>query len=774
MGIRARFLKAECSLLAATVMLTPLMLCGCNVKPDATETETETETAATETSATETEFVPTPFPSASKLALSDQEAEAEAIKIAERVGLTKEDLRGKYSLFLRYYKAVVTNSGAKDYYAYLFSYFPMIADHIKPEKEDYFLGKVNSVEMGMVETDDFAGGFIDNSIMFNSETMERYGDEYFSLVIYHESLHFIDAYIDGEIGEVYCMEDGTFQTVTYSEHESKGFSFGQRVVYNSDMGYLTEGGAEKYKTQYFTKGSTDLTPLGLEFLVGLEYIFGKETVDDMFFSYNSNEKFCNLLKDNGFSSEDIIRMLRTSVTDEVMTDESQFIDPREVLIRLYKTKIGPDYENDAKFCRIIASMNKDIINSIPTEYRDFINKVTSSASKEAAGLKKAALKKKNSKNECYFEADPYTIYIDGELKLVTMICEYKNDKPLYTSVIYDYDFDEKSVKEISLYKDWHLKKYERTDEDFEYLNSLKTDNSAAHNQTVKGTNPKMTELYKRAEEMGNKHGVYIWFDDLTPEVLTGNKYYYKATNPLKIERALDQIEAVLDLYPEDYFDQLLFGGMYNGIGISLYDNDIPANFFNMEKAVTINGISYYVLYVSTEYDLQMEGDIQKHFGEYFLRNKFSDQVTAVQGRLICDIWDLTDNYILRRNLFSSEPVLSNEDWQKTNYEGFKYFESDEASRHATYVAKDDQEKITSYYVKKDVKNDYFISIEAVASAHTDRHLVYEYLMLSALSGSKPIELTPEQKAKAQELSNGLRKVFNTDKWPAQTAWEKAI
>ena len=73
MGIRARFLKAECSLLAATVMLTPLMLCGCNVKPDATETETETETAATETSATETEFVPTPFPSASKLALSDQE-----------------------------------------------------------------------------------------------------------------------------------------------------------------------------------------------------------------------------------------------------------------------------------------------------------------------------------------------------------------------------------------------------------------------------------------------------------------------------------------------------------------------------------------------------------------------------------------------------------------------------------------------------------------------------------------------------------------------------
>ena len=55
-----------------------------------------------------------------------------------------------------------------------------------------------------------------------------------------------------------------------------------------------------------------------------------------------------------------------------------------------------------------------------------------------------------------------------------------------------------------------------------------------------------------------------------------------------------------------------------------------------------------------------------------------------------------------------------------------------------------------------------------------RHLLYEYLMLSALTGKKAIELTPEQKAKVQELSNGLRKVFDTDKWPAQTAWEKAI
>ena len=768
MGIRARFLKAECSLLAATVMLTPLMMCGCNVKPDVTETETE----ITETSATETEFVPTPFPSASKLALSDQEAEAEAIKIAGRAGLTKEDLRGKYSLFLRYYKAVVTNFGVKDYYANLFKFFPLVADHIKPEDEDAFLGKVNSLEMGLVKNNDFAGGFRGNSIMLSYDTMEIWGDEYCSLVIYHEFMHFIDASINGEIGEVLCMEDGTFKSMTESEMWSNNLSYGKGVVYYSYMGYLTEGGAEKYKTEYFTKASTDPTPLGLEFLVGLEYIFGKETVDDLFFSYDSGAKFCCFLRDNGFSDEDIIRMLRTSDTGEVMTDESLYIDPREVLIRLYKTKIGPDYENDAKFCRIIAGMDKEIINKIPTEYGDFIKKVTSSAAKEVSSLEKAAAKKIGT-SDVYFEAVPYTIFLDGELKLVTMACSYSKNKPVYTSVIFDYDFDEKKVKDINLYTEWKLEKYELSEEDYEYLNSLKTDNSAAHNQIVKGTNPELEALYKRAEEIGNKHGIYIWFDDLTPESLISTIHYNKVKDPKVIGSVLDQIKAVLDLYPEDYFDQLLRNGEYNGIGICLYDDSTPANFFDIKRNAGINGFNYIVLFVPTGYSYQVGGDIEKHFGEYFIRDKFASSVTAIQARLICDIWDLTDNFIERTNYFNEKSVLTNEDWQKTNYEGFKYFEKD-GEFLGSYVARSEKSKVTSYVVKEDVKINYFISVEAVTSAHTDRHLLYEYLMLSALTGKKPINMTPEQKAKAQELSNGLRKVFNTDKWPAQTAWEKAI
>ena len=770
MGIKGRFLKAECAVLAATVMLSPLMLCACNEKPEPTETETE----VTEPSATETVFVPTPFPSASDTALSDQEAETEAIKLASKVGLEKDDLRGKYSFFLRYYKAVVTNTSAKDYYAYLFKFFPLVADHIKPEGEENYLKKINTLEMIDVPKGDFAGGYDGYSIMFKSDVMKTWGENYRALVVYHETMHFVDAHIDGEIGTFYYLDDGTFKFVSYSDPEYMEFMNHGNYVECYSMGYLVEGGAEKYKTEYFTKASTDPNPTGLEFLVGLEYIFGKETVDDLYFSNDGDLKFTNLLKDNGFSTEEIIRMLNTSVTDKVMKDETKYIDPREVLIRLYINKIGPDYEKDAKFCRIIASLNKDIINKIPTEYRSFITKVTKNASKESGNLKKAAKKKLGLKGDVYFESDPYPIFLDGELKLVVMATTYKKDKPVYTSVVFDYDFDKKSVKQISKYTNWKLDKLElNIKDDIEFIRGQENDNSAAHNQTVRGSNPALDSLYHMAEEIGNKHGVYFWFDDLTPESLISEIKYLKVCDPNEIRSALNQVEAVLDLYPEDYFDQLVRVGGYNGIGICFYNEKVPSNWLHLSRSYSINGLNYLVLFVATGYDYSVGGDIEKHYGEYYIRDRFNKKVTAIQARLICDIWDLTDNFIDRANFYSEEPLVSNADWQKTNYKEFKYYESDDAN-NADYVSSSDKGKTTSYVVKENVKMNYFICTDSVASADTDRHLLYEYLMMSALSGEKPIKMTEEQKAKAQELSRGLRKVFDTSKWPDKTSWENAI
>ena len=758
-------IKLESLFLAVLICFGSLALSGCEQKPEETESsgdsryETEA-TSADNTEASETSAPlpsptdapspsPTSAPSPTPAVLTDSEAEAEALKLAEKAGLTKEELRGKYALFQKYYYVVSTNAGVEGYRNYLYKFFPLVADHLKSENEESFLKKLSALKMFTVKTDAFAGGFSGNQIEFNGDNVKYWGEHYQTLVIYHETTHFMDAWIDGEVGEVYLMKDGSFQ---FYPHSMEGEVDYDQVVYHSAMGYFTEGGAEKYKTEYFTKASTDPTPTGLEFLVGLEYIFGKETVDDIFFSHDTAVKFCYLLRENGFSDEDIIRMLRTTVTDKVMKDKTKYIDPREVLIRLYINKIGPDYAKDAKFCRIIASLDKDLINKIPTEYRSFISKVTKAAGKDYNSMLKQVRKKVGTQN-AYFEEKPYTIFLDGELKLVTMLCTYEKERPVYTSVIFDYDFDKRSVNSIELYKDWVPDSIESkklpTEEADALVKTLYKDNSEAHNQTVTGTNERLSDLYKKAEELGNKYGIYIWFADLTPDGVLFSKDT-KAYERGLVSMTLKNIENVLSLYPEDYFDQLLFEN-YSAVAICLYTGWFEEEF---PESVYVNGKNYLIFYVDTDIV-----SVQGYNGGSTIRRMFPD-ATPMEAELICDIWKATEGVISLRNRYYEKPSLTNSNWTAKNYKGFKYLDSEDGDKLEKYAKK--------------TKMQYFICNEALIDPKTDRILTYEYMMLLALTGKDPGGLSKECLAKIGELKNAIRQEFDASAWPGSTSWEKAV
>ena len=758
-------IRLESLFLAVLICFGSLALSGCQQTPEESEgsavDQYETEaTSADNTEASETPATlpspteapspsPTSAPSPTPAVLTDSEAEAEALKMAEKAGLSREDLRGKYALFQKYYYVVSTNARVEEYRNFLYKFFPLIADHIKTENEEYFLNKVSALGMYTIKTGDFAGGFSGNSIEFSSDNVKYWGEYYQTLVIYHETMHFMDAWIDGEVGEAYLMKDGSFQFYPHSVEDQIDYD---QVVYHSAMGYFTEGGAEKYKTEYFTKASTDPTPTGLEFLVGLEYIFGKETVDDIFFSHDTAVKFCNLLRDNGFSDEDIIRMLRTTVTDKVMKDKTKYIDPREVLIRLYIKNIGPDYAKDAKFCRIIASLDKDLINKIPTEYRKFISKVTKEADDECYGMIKK-VRKKVGTQDAYFEEKPYTIFLDGELKLVTMLCTYKKEKPVYTSVIFDYDFEKRSVNSIELYKDWVPESIEieklPAEEADALVKTLYKDNSEAHNQTVIGKDYSLSNQYKKAEELGNKYGINIWFADLTPD----GALYSEDTRSYEsgsIYLTLNSIEKVLSLYPEDYFDQLLFEN-YSAVAICLYTGWFEESF---PESVYVNGKNYLIFYVDTDIV-----SVQGYKGGDTVLKMFPD-ATPMEAELICDIWRATERVISLRNRYYEKPSLTNSNWTAKNYKGFKYLNSE------------DDNKLNKF--AKKTKMQYFICNEALIDSKNDRILTYEYMMLLALTGKDPGGLSKECLAKIVELENAIRQEFDTAAWPGSTSWESAV
>ena len=340
-----------------------------------------------------------------------------------------------------------------------------------------------------------------------------------------------------------------------------------------------------------------------------------------------------------------------------------------------------------------------------------------------------------------------------------MAYTYKGDIPDYVSVIIDYDFEKDSIKGISLFDAWAPKKLPGitklpTEEADTLVKTLYKDNSAAHNQTVSGKNRELIQQYRKAEELGNKYGVYIWFDDLTPDAVLFNDDT-AARTPEYISDTLTKIEDVLSLYPEDYFDQLLFK-YYDGVAICLYEGlmeeAFPDTYYSKGK--------FYLMFYVNVTQVDKENAAVFYPGSDRMVAQYNFKVDAKQVLLIGDIWNRTEKIISFRNAYYEKPVWKGSDWSSMNYKGFKYLGNKEKI------------KLTEY--EKKVKKQYFINYGALYSAENDRVITYEYMMLYTLTGEKPIGLEKESLNKIKEIKNIIRQEFDTTNWPGWTSWERAM
>lgn len=421
---------------------------------NATHSVTPTITPGVETSVTPTgssnatpSVTPTVTPTVTPDPTPTEDPEPEALRIAEIVGLSKEDLRGKYDLFIRYAHAVDENSKLGQYNGYVYSIFPVVADHIKPENEEYFLGKVSDLYIFDSETEDFAGGYLpsNTSIEISTINREEQGKGELGTTVIHELMHFIDSAIDGENTFICCTEDGYILENCYDR-------WGDSVV---DSLYVIEGGSERYSAEYFTHVSGSYAyRLNQEFLVGLEYIFDKETVDDMYFSHNTEYILSDLLNKNGFNNDEIMRFfLAQHIHNDYSILPTQCLDPREVLIRLYINNKGADYKNDSIFCAILSAMDNERLNSIPSEYQDSISEYKGMSMEELDVFMDYITSHIDvGDRSVYFNVEPMPIIIGGEIKMAAPLGLINWKDPLIlVNVIFDYDFDTKTIKGISVY-----------------------------------------------------------------------------------------------------------------------------------------------------------------------------------------------------------------------------------------------------------------------------------------------------------------------------------
>lgn len=767
-----------CVLLSAALLLGTFTLSGCKEKTaDATESrktkasdrvssDDKKETEETTEAPTPTPE-PTPEPTPTPTPTPDPEPLAR--EIAESVGLSEEDLRGEYALFLRFNDAVSMNPGLHEYKGFVYHLFPIVADHLESENEEYFLSRIRTLTFNNMNAVDYIACYWPDSNVIDvmNDLSKDFGEYELTITVYHEMMHFIDNNIDGKQTQLCVLEDGSLVDSSSFSEEELGKELEEERITIIDTPYWVEGGSEKYYAEYLTYApETGAYQIGEQFLVGMEYIFGEEAVDEIFFSHDTDYRFKELLSQNGFTDEEIVKFYKvmSKMLDRTMEDPENYVDPQEVLIRLYINNVGPDYAEDAAFCRILATMEDDLLKSIPSEYREFTSGLRKFREKDERRMI-SYIKEEMGYDEdaMYFLIPPSPLFIDGELKLVAIyVLGTEVSEWTFYSTVMDYDFETDEIKGFEVHSDWlpetiyDVLPSDDTDEAAALIKELTADNSAAHDQTVVRRIPQFADLYDRAAEIGNKYGVYIWFADLIPE---GILYAPDTTAlyPEEVGKALDQIEAVLSLYPEDYFDQLLFE-YYSGIFICLYDGLYEYGF---PDSVYLDGKNYIGLYV----DISQE-EVQGHIGERTITDAFR-RIPPIESELICDIWCITEKYIVNRNFHFETSAVSEASWQATNYDGFSYMDVDYSG--VPELDPEQDAALAAFEEKTDME--YFLCSESLLSAKNDRLLLYNYLMLSALTGEEPFELTDECKAKADELKREIRQIFDTSTWPDQTSWE---
>jgi len=444
----ARLFKLETAFLAATFVLSSFVFTGCN--SGATNTTQTTEETIETTIATPT---PTPSPT--------PDPRVEALEIANYVGLGMADLREKYDLFLRYSEVARNNPGLSGYLNYVYAIFPVVADHLESENEEYFFSRLATLKIYEDHNQGADGqyGVERNTIELEPGLQSSVTPNTFASILFHELIHFVDMNVCGyEFAEgLVVMDDGSVRKLSdlnVAEHYS---------ITEYLSSYFVEGGAELYTCDYFSHAPNSYSGR-VKFLVGMQYIFGVEKVDEMFFAVDTDYLFYQLLLDNGFTSEEAIKAFHTMRFGEAgRVKAEKALDPREVLIRLYINNVGPDYEKDKAFCIILGSMQNNELDKLPSAYKKFYSKLKGVPEEDSSVMWSYPfnIAKISEGTKIGIVGQPGPLYYEGRLVLGVTISPM-DGTIAYTGVIAYYDFENGQIERLEYIENWAPKEFDES------------------------------------------------------------------------------------------------------------------------------------------------------------------------------------------------------------------------------------------------------------------------------------------------------------------------
>ena len=655
--------------------------------------------------------------------------EKEAKALAQELGLPPEELHGKYDLFLKYADCIINNPNLIEYRGFVVSLFPMVADHLEDEDEEFFLSMLRDLSFESVYLNGNAGDFRSwgNAIrIFGDGTLYETEATYSTAM--HELTHFFDAYSDGEWEGQMAFVDGR---LAYREELTEEQWLSSKEYYTAS--FIVEGGAELYNGKYFTKHPYSY-PCPQNFLIGFEWIYGSDALDELFFSKDTTKRFVGYMKDIGYTDEQIVNVIQSfnHYTYDYVDAPENPVRMEDVLIDLYEHEKKTDWKEDKVFCQIIRQLNQRFYEDVPLKHDDVTDILMTYC--EMEDFAHAVLGSIDQGDNPDILGIFDVIILDGKPYLTADLLqteEINKDRP--TTLLVEYDFDAGKVLSYEYYVHAYPKVLPQplaTGKALdERLSSLEHDTSDLLNQKPFVGADELKEVYDRAAEMGNKYGVYIRVGENLPTY--AEPYIFdlgseKTYDIQKINEMLDIAESVLSQFPDGYFAQFDYG-YYKGFEICIFQWPLYSglNIFWTEDGYIM---SYSMDSVCTE-----------------------DPVEHRRG-LVQAIFDATDKKL--RNYFDNftDPMFSESVWKTKNPEHFFY---------------------TGYYPEDladgeyETYKDYVVSKDGMLTGRMDRIL----LMQAVLDKEN---ITEQCKEKARFYSQCIREAFDDSTWPEQTTWEALL
>ena len=370
--------RVRSSFLAGVLVVSILAGSGCKKSADSKESTTsrsessesvaslssESESSEKQESSSEESASTEPTSGESS---SDEEFKQDALKLAQELGVKEDELHGQYRLFIQYVDCIDLNSELGTLKDYVLHLFPVVADHLDAGAESFFFQNLSELraEIGDTASPSAAEFYPGNNLVLingKGDSAES-GTNY--TVMYHELMHFIDFSIGGDYcSHVYYAGNRFVHTEELTDKEWEDC-----IPVETD--FITEGGADYYTGKYYRK-TTEGYNTPASFLSGVEWIYGEETVDRLFFSADSTMEFIRLLEDAGISDQKIIDITRTFNHETYSTDllPENPIRMEDVLVDLYESRKGSGWKEDKVFMQILNEIHAWTTEEYPFEHEE--------------------------------------------------------------------------------------------------------------------------------------------------------------------------------------------------------------------------------------------------------------------------------------------------------------------------------------------------------------------------------------------------------------------